>query len=112
MHKTRNLSRALSLVLHSASAWPCCPPRRLQPPRMTTRHMACSGFHYTAPDKEPVYLMVDYTDEENGGVAASHHCTSGATLEPDIVKATATTTATSNTPVIAAAAGRRSTSRC
>jgi len=46
---------------------------------------------YTAPDKNPVYLMVDFTDEDNGGVAASHLCASGATLTADIVKATATT---------------------
>ena len=56
--------------------------------------------------------MVDYTDEENGGVAASHHCISGATLEPDIVKATATTNGHVKYTAIAAAAGRRSTSRC
>lgn len=47
--------------------------------------------HYTAPDKNPVYLMVDFTDEENGGIAAAHYCESGAELTADIVKATAAT---------------------
>ena len=31
--------------------------------------------HYTAPDKNPVYLFLDYTDEDNGGIRASHYGT-------------------------------------
>ena len=47
--------------------------------------------HYTADGRNPVYLMVDFTDEDKGGIAASHYCDEGAELTPDIVKATATT---------------------
>ena len=46
---------------------------------------------YTADGRNPVYLMVDFTDEDKGGIAASHYCDEGAELTPDIVKATATT---------------------
>ena len=92
MHKTRNLSRALSLVLAFCLSVALLPAQAFAATKDDDpATWPAPDSHYTAPDKEPVYLMVDYTDEENGGVAASHHCTSGATLEPDIVKATATT---------------------
>lgn len=92
MHKTRNLSRALSLVLAFCLSVALLPAQAFAATKDDDpATWPAPDSHYTAPDKEPVYLMVDYTDEENGGVAASHHCISGATLEPDIVKATATT---------------------
>ena len=28
--------------------------------------------HYTAQDKNPVYLYLDYSDKDNGGIRASH----------------------------------------
>ena len=46
---------------------------------------------YTAPDKNPVYLYLDFTDEDNGGIRAAHYCTTGAEMTNEIVKATTTT---------------------
>lgn len=92
MHRTKNLSRVLSMVLAFCLSVALLPAQAFAATKNddpTT--WPASDSHYTAPDKNPVYLMVDFTDEDNGGVAASHYCISGATMTPDIVKATATT---------------------
>lgn len=92
MHRTKNLSRVLSMVLAFCLSVALLPAQAFAATKNddpTT--WPAPDSHYTAPDKNPVYLMVDFTDEDNGGVAASHYCVSGATMTPDIVKATATT---------------------
>ena len=92
MHRTKNLSRVLSMVLAFCLSVALLPAQAFAATRNddpTT--WPAPDSKYTAPDKNPVYLMVDFTDEDNGGVAASHYCVSGATMTPDIVKATATT---------------------
>ena len=45
---------------------------------------------YTAPGEEPVYLFLDYSDENDGGIRAHHTCLQGAQFISDIVPATAT----------------------
>lgn len=92
MRKTKNLSRVLSMILAFCLSVALLPAQALAATKNDdpTTWPAPDSI-YTAPDKNPVYLMVDFTDEDNGGVAASHYCASGATLTADIVKATATT---------------------
>ncbi len=90
MRKTKNLSRVLSMILAFCLSVALLPAQAFA---ATTDDDPATwpapDSHYTAPDKNPVYLMVDFTDEDNGGVAAAHRCLSGAELNPDIVKATA-----------------------
>ena len=92
MRKTKNLSRVMSMILAFCLSVALLPAQAFA---ATTDDDPATwpapDSHYTAPDKNPVYLMVDFTDEDNGGVAAAHRCLSGAELNPDIVKATATT---------------------
>ena len=92
MRKTKNLSRVLSMILAFCLSVALLPAQAFA---ATTDDDPATwpapDSHYTAPDKNPVYLMVDFTDEDNGGVAAAHRCLSGAELNPDIVKATAST---------------------
>ena len=92
MRKTKNLSRVLSMILAFCLSVALLPAQALAATKNDdpTTWPAPDSI-YTAPDKNPVYLMVDFTDEDNGGVAASHYCASGASLTADIVKATATT---------------------
>ncbi len=92
MRKTKNLSRVLSMILAFCLSVALLPAQALAATKNDdpTTWPAPDSI-YTAPDKNPVYLMVDFTDEDNGGVAASHYCASGAALTADIVKATATT---------------------
>ena len=47
--------------------------------------------HYTVQGKNPVYIYLDYSDEDNSGIRASHRCDPGAQVTADIVKATSTT---------------------
>lgn len=42
---------------------------------------------YTAPGEEPVYIFLDYRDEDTGGVLARHTCVEGAQFINDVVKA-------------------------
>lgn len=92
MHKTRTFSRVLSMVLAFCLSVALLPAQALAATKEDDpATWPAPDSLYTAPDNEPVYLMVDYTDEENGGVAASHQCASGASLTPEIVKATAAT---------------------
>ena len=90
MRKTKNLSRVMSMILAFCLSVALLPAQAFA---ATTDDDPATwpapDSHYTAPDKNPVYLMVDFTDEDNGGVAAAHRCLSGAELNPDIVKATA-----------------------
>ena len=90
MRKTKNLSRVMSMILAFCLSVALLPAQAFA---ATTNDDPATwpapDSHYTAPDKNPVYLMVDFTDEDNGGVAAAHRCLSGAELNPDIVKATA-----------------------
>ena len=92
MRKTKNLSRVMSMILAFCLSVALLPAQAFA---ATTDDDPATwpapDSHYTAPDKNPVYLMVDFTDEDNGGIAASHYCASGAALTADIVKATATT---------------------
>lgn len=92
MRKTKNLSRVMSMILAFCLSVALLPAQAFA---ATTNDDPATwpapDSHYTAPDKNPVYLMVDFTDEDNGGVAAAHRCLSGAELNPDIVKATAST---------------------
>ena len=92
MRKTKNLSRVMSMILAFCLSVALLPAQAFA---ATTDDDPATwpapDSHYTAPDKNPVYLMVDFTDEDNGGVAAAHRCLSGAELNPDIVKATAST---------------------
>ena len=92
MRKTKNLSRVMSMILAFCLSVALLPAQAFA---ATTDDNPATwpapDSHYTAPDKNPVYLMVDFTDEDNGGVAAAHRCLSGAELNPDIVKATAST---------------------
>lgn len=90
MRKTKNLSRVMSMILAF------CLSVALLPAQAFAASMdddpatwPAPDSRYTAPDKNPVYLFLDYTDEDNGGIRASHYCVSGAELNPDIVKATA-----------------------
>ena len=90
MRKTKNLSRVMSMILAFCLSVALLPAQAFA--AATDDDPAtwpAPDSHYTAPDKNPVYLMVDFTDEDNGGVAAAHRCLSGAELNPDIVKATA-----------------------
>lgn len=92
MHRTKNLSRVLSMVLAFCLSVALLPAQAFAATKdddPTT--WPAPDSRYTAPDKNPVYLMVDFTDDDNGGIAASHYCESGAELTADIVKATATT---------------------
>ena len=92
MRKTKNLSRVMSMILAFCLSVALLPAQAFA--AATDDDPAtwpAPDSHYTAPDKNPVYLMVDFTDEDNGGIAASHYCASGAALTADIVKATATT---------------------
>ncbi len=46
---------------------------------------------YTAPGEDPVYLFLDYSDKNDGGIRGEHTCLEGAQFIQEIVKATATT---------------------
>ena len=92
MRKTKNLSRVLSMVLAFCLSVALLPAQAFAATKNDDpATWPAPDSIYTAPDKNPVYLMVDFTDEDNGGIAASHYCASGAALTADIVKATATT---------------------
>ncbi len=92
MHRTKNLSRVLSMVLAFCLSVALLPAQAFAATKNDDpATWPAPDSIYTAPEKNPVYLMVDFTDEDNGGIAASHYCASGATLTADIVKATATT---------------------
>ena len=71
MRKTKNLSRVMSMILAFCLSVALLPAQAFA---ATTNDAPTTwpspDSHYTAPDKNPVYLMVDFTDEDNGGVAA------------------------------------------
>ena len=91
MRKTKNLSRILSMVLAFCLSVALLPAQAFAATKNDDpATWPAPDSIYTAPEKNPVYLMVDFTDEDNGGIAASHLCASGAALTADIVKATAT----------------------
>ncbi len=66
MRKTKNLSRVLSMILAFCLSVALLPAQAFA---ATTNDgpttWPAPDSHYTAPDKNPVYLMVDFTDEVN-----------------------------------------------
>ena len=86
----KNLSRFMSFVLASCMALSMLPGQALAASiNDDPTTWPAPDSQYTAPGKNPMYVYLDFTNDE--GIKAGHLCTPGATLNMDIVKATATT---------------------
>jgi len=92
MPKKKNLNRFMSFLLAFCMALSMLPGQALAvSANDDPTTWPAPDSKYTAPGKNPMYIFLDYSNTETTGIRAGHTCTPGATLERDIVKATATT---------------------
>ena len=93
MPKKKNLSRFMSFLLALCLSVSLLPGQAFAATADPSDHTTwpAPDSQYTAPGKNPMYIYLDYGDAAKTGIRAGHTCTPGATLDRDIVKATATT---------------------